>query len=328
MKTFFRSTFLIFVGFARALSSSSARIVKMPSWNLSLCVAVSFLKAFIKSHCRDFATLRAITDFRILPTVPLGADFFITYIENVSVEIVFPRDFKIQDKSALRSHRVILYLHGGGGALCSPVTHRILTHSLAVESEAIVVVPKYRRVPESTFLDAVQDAYNVLKGLINSQFVKGSNLCICGDSAGGAIALLTLVRLREEGFPRFPACMGLLSPWSDFHSLPSVPETDVDYLCPEILEFMGRMIQSDTNPVNHSFTGFPPTLVQSGGSELLAEQIRSLVRKLISESGESRIRFIQYEDMIHIPHLFSSLNSVGKEAMSDLACFVKINTPL
>jgi acetyl esterase/lipase len=305
-------------------------IVKLPSWNIVLSLTVSLLRGFIKSHSRDLKTLRAVTDFDFLPTIPMGASSFSIRISEVPVEIVHPRTFK--QTHDMGSYRVIMYLHGGGGAVCSPVTHRVLTHPLAVASEAVVVVPRYRRVPENLFSDAVDDAFNVFLALIKLFDVKRENLSICGDSAGGAIAVLTLVRIRDECPSALPASLGLLSPWSDIHAVPPIPKIDVDYICPEILEFMSLMVNKNTvnkftNPMNHSFEGFPPVLIQAGDSELLIEQIKILSTKFETESDE-RVAFIQYREMIHIPHLFSFVSSTGKNAMRDLAQFIKSNTPL
>lgn len=329
MRRLIGSAYLICLGMIRALTDRIS-IVKLPSWNIGLSLAVSLLRGFIKSHARDLKTLRAVTDFDFLPTIPMGASCYMMSICEVPVEIVYTRTFeRIHD---LGSYRVIMYLHGGGGAVCSPVTHRVLTHSLAVASEAVVVVPRYRRVPENQFSDAVEDAFKVFLALITSFHVKRENISICGDSAGGAIAVLTLVRIRDECPSAIPASLGLLSPWSDTHAVPPIPEKDVDYICPEILEFMSLMVNEKagnklTNPMHHSFEGFPPVLIQAGDSELLIEQIKILSTKFETESNGS-VAFIQYREMIHIPHLFSFVSSTGENAMRDLAQFIKRNTPL
>ena len=331
-----RSLCLIVLGAIRAILGMRA-LVKLPSWSLFLSLAVSAIRAFIKGHATDLRTLRAITDTFSFPGIPMAAAYFKARLGGVTVEVVHPRHIKISKVKnnaslSMASYRVVMYLHGGGGAVCSPATHRFLTHTLAVEADAIVVVPQYRRVPENKLTDAVEDAFKVFSALITVHQVDIEKISVCGDSAGGAIAILTLIQIRDRLSPaNIPACLGLLSPWSDFYTPPAVPRIDVDYLCPEILEFMSLLItqsgSAESDPINQSFRGFPPVLVQAGDSEILIDQIRKLAKIIQTESYENTT-FIEYREMIHIPHLFSIMSPEGRSAMRDLATFIKINCPL
>ena len=109
--------------------------------------------------------------------------------------------------------RTILYLHGGGYYFGSSLSYRAITFALAEAARARVVAVDYRRAPEHPFPAALEDAAAAARGLYASG-VSPHDLVVCGDSAGGGLALSVLTRLRDAGEP-MPACAVLFSPWTD-----------------------------------------------------------------------------------------------------------------
>ena len=109
----------------------------------------------------------------------------------------------------------MLYLYGGGYMLGSPASRRKTAGHLAVAAGVRVLVPTYRLAPEHPFPAAVEDAVQAYRWLLE-QGVAPSRLVVAGDSAGGGLALATLLAARDRGLP-MPAGVVALSPWARSH---------------------------------------------------------------------------------------------------------------
>jgi acetyl esterase/lipase len=116
--------------------------------------------------------------------------------------------------SGARTDRAILYLHGGAFIMGSPATHRELAARIAAATRTRVLVLDYRLAPEHPFPAAVQDAVSAHRWLL-AQGLAAKRVAMGGDSAGGGLALQTLLALRDEGSP-LPAAAFLLSPSTDW----------------------------------------------------------------------------------------------------------------
>jgi epsilon-lactone hydrolase len=111
------------------------------------------------------------------------------------------------------SERDILYLHGGGYVLGSPLLFRDLTWRLAKSARARVWCIDYRLAPEHPYPAALEDAVTAYRWLLAGG-AAARRIVIMGDSAGGGLALATLLKLRDEGIA-LPAAAAALSPWTD-----------------------------------------------------------------------------------------------------------------
>ncbi|MCI0435698.1 MAG: alpha/beta hydrolase, partial [Gemmatimonadetes bacterium] len=107
----------------------------------------------------------------------------------------------------------ILYLHGGAWCLHLPGTYRRLAARLSALTGMRVLLPDYRLAPEHPFPAAVDDCFASYRWLIDQGLAKRP-LAIAGDSAGGSLSLVTLMRARDASLP-LPACAVLLSPSTD-----------------------------------------------------------------------------------------------------------------
>lgn len=108
--------------------------------------------------------------------------------------------------------RVILFLHGGAYYMFSPATHRTLTIPLSRHTEARVFAVDYRLAPETRFPGQLHDAVLAYLRLIEDLNIPPGNIVVCGDSAGGGLALSLLLYLRDNDYPLPSACI-LMSPW-------------------------------------------------------------------------------------------------------------------
>jgi len=107
---------------------------------------------------------------------------------------------------------IVLYLHGGAFCLCSSSTHRALLYSMAIVGKMALFVPNYRRPPEVSIKEAVDDCFQAYMYLIRDVGVDAEKIILMGDSAGGALVGLVLCRIRDAMGPTVPAAT---SPTSD-----------------------------------------------------------------------------------------------------------------
>ena len=216
---------------------------------------------------------------------------------------------------------VVYYLHGGGYVACSPVTHRPITTTLARQLHARVFALDYRLAPEHPFPAALEDALAGYRWLL-AQGTDPRRLVLAGDSAGGGLALATLVALRDAGDP-LPAAAYLLSPWTDLagtgESVRRNAEACDTFLPADVPRFasayLGATPPDDprASPLYADLRGLPPLLTQVGTSEILYSDATRLHERVLAAGGTSELH--TYEG---VPHVWQVLAWVLPEARSAL----------
>jgi len=95
---------------------------------------------------------------------------------------------------------LLLFVHGGGFAFCSPATHERCARVLARETGLTVLVPDYRLAPEHPFPAGLTDTVAALRAAPDFAEVPGP-FAIAGDSAGANLALAALLHDIAAGRP-------------------------------------------------------------------------------------------------------------------------------
>jgi acetyl esterase/lipase len=113
------------------------------------------------------------------------------------------------------SQHLIVYLHGGAYCAKTPMMHHGVGAQLAIFAQARVLIVDYRLAPEHPYPAAIEDVLAVYRALL-SQGQAPQKMVLMGDSAGGGLAIATLLRARDEQLP-MPSGVGLLSPWVDLY---------------------------------------------------------------------------------------------------------------
>ena len=215
--------------------------------------------------------------------------------------------------------RILLYFHGGGFSFCSPESHYSLVSYLADITEMTVFVPDYRLGPENMFPAQLEDGLNSYIFLLNDMKFSSSQIAIAGDSAGGNLALTTLLKLKEKNY-ELPACLALLSPWADPTSSGSsytIEMANRDILLGPTFKkiwsnndnaydfFIDEKDMDKTNPyivpLNGDYKNCPPILIQVGTEELLLSDSQTL--KDVLERDECIHEYYEWEGMYHVFHL-------------------------
>ncbi len=237
---------------------------------------------------------------------------------------------------AYDGQRTLLYFHGGGYILGSAEAYRDLSGRLAVAAQANVFAADYRLAPEHLFPAALEDAMACYRALI-AEGIPPESITIGGDSAGGGLALATLIALRDAQDP-LPAAAICLSPWSDLTasgaSLVSNAKPD-PMLTPAALEFMAeKYIGADSDvdradprlsPCLGDLSGLPPMLVQVGSGEILIDDSRRVVDKITASGGTATLEV--WDGMPHVWQMFAPLVPEGPQAIAKLGEFIRAQTP-
>jgi epsilon-lactone hydrolase len=227
--------------------------------------------------------------------------------------------------------RILFYLHGGAYVIGSVEGYRELVLRLAKASAARALTVDYRLAPEHPFPAAIDDAVAAYRGLLAS----GANprrITIIGDSAGGGLALATLVALRDASEPLPAACV-VLSPWVDLEchgdSMTTKATVDPMILRDPLLK-MARLYLGNADPHNPlaaplyaDLAGLPSLLVQVGTAEMLLDDSMRIVAR--AEAAGVDVRLSIYEDLIHVWHMFPLLDAT-KQAVAEIGEFVRDHT--
>ena len=105
---------------------------------------------------------------------------------------------------------ILLYFHGGGFCIRTPVVHGQFLARLCSGSGTTGLMPDYRLAPEHPFPAAYEDCLTVYRAILEQGYSPGK-IVFAGDSAGGALVIGTLIQARDAGLP-IPACGVMFSP--------------------------------------------------------------------------------------------------------------------
>lgn len=229
---------------------------------------------------------------------------------------------------------VIYYLHGGGYAIGSVNTHREMISRIARAAGARAFAINYRLAPEHPFPAAVEDAVAAYRWLLESG-VSPARVVIAGDSAGGGLALATLLALRDAGVP-LPAAAVCISPWTDLAVTGATMDTKaaVDPMIRKDDAIEGAKLYlagADpktplASPLYADLSGLPHLLIQVGTSEtLLDDSVRVAER---ARAAGIDVTLEQWDEMIHVWHFFAFILPEAQQAIARIGEFVREHVPV
>ncbi len=206
--------------------------------------------------------------------------------------------------------RVLLHFHGGGWVLGSAYSHRPFTVTLGKATKMRVLSVNYRLAPEHPHPADLQDCTNAYKWLLHQGF-KPSNIFIAGDSAGGNLALATILNLRDNGVP-LPKGAVCFSPNTTFETL-DISRAETDPILADVGVFwwhaahLGIENPADiksplVSPLLGDLKGFPPVLIQATPYEILFEHGRRFVEKAKAAGVDAT--FQTWDGMVHVWQFF------------------------
>ena len=226
--------------------------------------------------------------------------------------------------------RVLLCSHGGGYVTGSMYTHRKVFGHFAKAIGCRALIVHYGRAPENVHPGPVNDMATAYGWLLD-QGIEPKHIALTGDSAGGGLAITTILRVREQGLP-LPAATMPLSPWLDMEGTGATFETNKErdvLVAREVIQNMaatflgegGNHHHPHANPLHGDLRGLPPVYIQVGGHETLLDDSRALAEALRRADGE--VKLDVYPEMQHVFHFLAGVAPEADEAIGKLAAWVR-----
>jgi len=230
--------------------------------------------------------------------------------------------------TADNTNTIIFYLHGGAYFLGSTYTYRHLLTNLAYSTKAKIFAIDYRLAPEHPFPAALEDALTAYKWLI--EHFPTHQIIIAGDSAGGGLAISTLLCLRDQPLP-LPQAAILLSPWLDLtltgDSINKNAASDY-FISPTLAAQAAKLYLNSTaathplvSPLYADLQQLPPIYIQVGSAEMLLTDAMQFTEKA-KRSGVN-VTLDIWPEMIHGWHFFSSFVPESRDAIASINTFIK-----
>jgi len=224
---------------------------------------------------------------------------------------------------------VILYIHGGAYVSCSINTHRPLVARIAKASKLKALSIEYRYAPENPFPAGLDDAIKAYHWLLK-QGVDPKKIVIMGDSAGGGLALATLLRLRDEKAP-MPVAGVCMSPWIDLECLQdsNVRLADKDpMLWAEAGKKFAKLYAGKeslrhpyVSPYYADLKGLPPLFIQVSDSEIVYDENVNFEKKAKAAGVEITLEI--WKKMVHVWQGFAPILPEGTEAIRKIGNFIQ-----
>lgn len=224
--------------------------------------------------------------------------------------------------------RALLYLHGGGYVIGSCEAYRDLASRLSHATGLRVLVIEYRLAPEYPFPAALQDAIAAYRWL-GACGIKPEDIVVSGDSAGGGLAVATLLSLRDAG-DVLPAAAVLLSPWTDLEETGASMTTRAAFdplVSPKLLVANARHYagQADRrhpllSPIYADLDGLPPLLIHVGSDEVLLDDSLRLAERARAAGVEVTLQI--WEGMWHVFQLFAATLPEGQQARDQIGDYI------
>jgi len=232
----------------------------------------------------------------------------------------------LRRKKRRRLGRAVLYLHGGAYITGSLKYARVIASRLAGYTGYDTLALEYRLAPEHPYPAAPDDALMAWEHMLSVGY-RADKISVCGDSAGGNLALVLALKLRELG-RELPASLVLMSPWGDL-SCSGASYTflkDVDPTTSlEGVKLAAAMYAAGhpfdhpmLSPLKADFAGFPKTLIQVGTRDLPMSDSLDIAAKMMNAGVPCDLQI--WEGMCHVFQLYPFKES--KAAWKKIAAFL------
>jgi len=221
----------------------------------------------------------------------------------------------------IEPRHAVLYFHGGVYVMGDAFLAADLASQVGRRTDAKVISVDYRLAPEDPYPAAVDDALAAYEALLDSG-IAASDIVFAGESAGGGLAIATLVNARDHGLP-LPAAALVMSPYVDLTLAGATMETrrEVDPLLSR--EALRARIPDYTagqdaalgliSPVFADLSGLPPLIIQAGSHEVLLDDAVRLAQQAAAADVE-----VTLDITPGVPHVFQAYHPILDEATAAL----------
>lgn len=225
--------------------------------------------------------------------------------------------------------RVIMFLHGGAYISGSIASHRHVMAELGQQAGARTLALGYRLAPEHPFPAALDDALAGYRFMLSSG-LNTARITLAGESAGGGLAIATLLSLRDAG-ETLPGSVWCSSPWVDLEMTGATmaskaaadPLIQKAYLIETAAAYLhGTDPRSPlVSPIHADLRGLPTMLIQVGSAETLLSD--SITLAAVAGEADIDVTLQIWPGMIHAWHLFYPQLAEGRRALAAVGAFIR-----
>ena len=220
----------------------------------------------------------------------------------------------------IESRHVVLYFHAGVYVMGDAFQTAGLASQVGRRTRAKVISVDYRLAPEHPYPAAVDDALAAYEALLRG--TAPSDIAFAGESAGGGLAIATLVNARDHGLP-LPAAAFAMSPYADLTLAGATMETKREadpLLSPQALHVRVTDYTAGQDaalglisPIFAELSGLPPLIIQAGTHEVLLDDAIRLARQAATADVQ-----VTLDITPHVPHVFQAYYPILDEAATAL----------
>jgi acetyl esterase/lipase len=246
-----------------------------------------------------------------------------TTIDGVRAFIVTPDVIAPENRN-----RLLIHVHGGCYVLNPGEAALPEALFMAGFGHFKVIAVDYRMPPEAYFPAALDDSLTVYKNAIKT--IDPKNIAIFGSSAGGALTLEMVLKMKQDGLP-LPGAIAPGTPMSDVTKVGDTFVTNAmldnvlvspDGFCDAATKVYasGHDLKDPLlSPVYGDMKGFPPTILTSGTRDLLLSNTVRVHRKLRQAGVDAALQV--FEGQSHAHYYRDDTAPESKEAFEEIAAF-------
>lgn len=221
---------------------------------------------------------------------------------------------------------IMVYCHGGGFVFGGLDTHHSFCSELASVLDIPVISVGYRLAPEHRWPCAPDDSEAVARWVAHgpSEIARDvTSLVLAGDSAGGVLAAVTAIALRNDPAAKPVIAQWVLYPATDMENYRNYGSyrafRDGYTMTDERVDWYDECYQPDVtdwraSPLRADLTGLPPALVVTAELDPLRDQGRAYAKALI-EAGVATI----YREAAGTIHGFATYRKAIPSSVADVA---------
>ena len=221
----------------------------------------------------------------------------------------------------IEPRHTVLYFHGGVYVMGDAFLVADLASQVGRRTGAKLISVDYRLAPEHPYPAAVDDGLAAYEALLGNGTAP-SDIVFAGESAGGGLAIATLVNARDRGLP-LPATAYLMSPYADLTLAGATMQTKREadpLLSPQALHARVADYTSGQDaalglisPIFAELSGLPPLIIQAGTNEVLLDDALRLARQAATADVE-----VSLDITPGVPHVFQAYHPILDEAAAAL----------
>lgn len=221
----------------------------------------------------------------------------------------------------------MVFFHGGGFVIGDLDTHAGFCAEAARMLDLPVISIDYRLAPEHRWPAAPDDCEAATRWVAASPDALGrkvTSLVLCGDSAGGTLAIVTALDLRDA-----PAAVPVVA------QLPLYPATDMSSEYPSMAAFgEGHLLTRDTiswfndsyaadiahmrgSPMTADLTGLPPAVVMTASLDPIRDQGRAYASALVAAGVP-----VVFREAVGNVHGFINVRQAIPSSQGDIAGYL------